>query len=160
MHRVVKIVAPLRIETEAACLARCNEFRIVEVALRNESKIAAQMCGKPVYLRGKLFEKMHRRPIVKGMYRIQAKAVEMVLPKPHQSVLEQKATCLLTAFLIQIHSRAPRCLISLSEVRPETAQIVSRRPKMVINHIEQHGQPTRMARIVVFFLFFWSFVFV
>ena len=71
----------------------------------------------------------------------------MIVPKPHESIVDEEPAYLITAAIVQIDCFPPRRSVFRSEIRPESVQIVARRPQMVIDHVQKQGETLRMRRV-------------
>src|SRR6478752_5236383 len=64
----------------------------------------------------------------------------MEVAQPHSGVVTKKPPHLPRARLLQIRGAPPRCLVSIREIWTELAGVIPARTKVVVDHIEQHGQ--------------------
>ena len=146
-QRVMKVIAPLRIQPIPIGLTRAHNPRIVQVALGNQVKLLRQRGAQPLHLARKLLQKVHRRQVEKRMDRVEPQPVAVVLPQPHQRVIDKKPPYLIAALAVQIHRIAPRRLAVGIQVRPKLRRVVPHRPEVVVHHVQNHAQPAGMARI-------------
>ena len=98
------------------------------------------------YFACELLQKMDGRAIDKRMDRVDAQAIDMKIAQPHQRVVAKKAPHLGCAFRFEIHRSAPRRVVRIHNVGPVFAGVIAHRAKVVVNHIEQHGQAALDAR--------------
>src|SRR5882757_5508303 len=78
MQRVMKIVIPLRIEAIAACFARRDDSRLIEIALRYHDKVTTERGLQLADLGAQLLEKMNRRGVEDRMDRIDTQTVNAI----------------------------------------------------------------------------------
>src|SRR5262245_35709560 len=81
------------------------------------------------------------------VHRIDAQSVEMKLIDTHQSILDEKLPDVIAMRSVEIQGHAPRGLVSIGEIRSELAQIVSFGAEVVVDDVEDHGQPTLMRSV-------------
>ena len=137
---VMKVVAPLRVHAKAASLAWKDEARIVEVALRDQDELTAQGCAERFGFSGKLLKEVNGGAVNEGMYCIQAQSVDVIIAHPHQRVVDEEAPYLARTFIFKIDSAAPGCLVRVVKIGAKLSGVVSDRPKVVVDHIEQNRQ--------------------
>src|SRR5215470_5835585 len=66
---------------------------------------------------------------------------------PVEGILNEKPPYLIAVRTIEIEGCPPRGLIALCKIRAKTAQIISFGTKVVVYHIQHHGQATLMTGI-------------
>src|SRR5215469_823826 len=64
-----------------------------------------------------------------------------------ESFLYKVADYVIALGSIEVDRRAPGRVVTVREVRPKFGQVVSLGPKMVVDHIQHHGEPHSMAFI-------------
>jgi hypothetical protein len=147
VERVVKVVTPLCVDAVAVGLARPDHCRVVQVALGNEHQMAAEDVFERVDLLGQLLEEVPRRGVDERVNGVEPQAVEVVVAEPHRRVVAEEPAHLVAAGVIEVHGVAPRRVVAIREVRPELANVVTGRPEVVVDDIENNGQAMRMTRI-------------
>src|SRR5262245_8373147 len=83
--------------------------------------------------------------IENGVDGIEAYCVEVIIRNPFQRVRYKEMTNLITIHVIEVHRGSPRCLVPLGEVRCEVRKVIAFRSKVVVNNIQNNGQPTLVA---------------
>ena len=105
---MVKIVAPLSIEPVSTRLFRLHDPGVVQIALGNQDEMLSHRCFQPSHFPGELLQKMDRRAIIKGVHRVQAQSIHVVVAQPHQRVVDQEAAYFGGAGFFEVDSVAPR----------------------------------------------------
>src|SRR4051794_12476186 len=77
------------------------------------------------------------------MYSVQPQSVDVVVPKPHQRVVDDEAPDLVALRSIKVDGLSPR-IGSVAEVRPEQRQIVSARTEVVVDDIQDDRETAPM----------------
>src|SRR4051794_15244728 len=75
---------------------------------------------------------------------IDTKAIEMVIAKPHESVLDEEPPDPSAPRSVEVNSVTPWRSITAGVIRREVTQVIARRPKVVVDHIENDCEPARM----------------
>ncbi len=81
------------------------------------------------------------------MHGVQAQSIHVVIPQPHQRIVDQEPAHLGSASLFEIDRSAPGCGVVAGEIRTKLFQVIAHRSKVVVDHIQQHGEPFAMAFI-------------
>ena len=92
------------------------------------------------------------------MYGVQPQPVHVVVAEPLECVVDEEAPDVVTAGSIQVHCVAPRRVVAVGQVRPEFHEVVAVRPEVVVDHVQQDGQPSLVGRIHETFQSFGSTV--
>jgi hypothetical protein len=79
VHRVVQVVAPLRVESVATQLKGAHETRIVEARLGDQHEASAQPRLQRVHRVRQLLQDVHGRGVEDGVHGVEAKAVQVVV---------------------------------------------------------------------------------
>ncbi|CAM4231952.1 hypothetical protein DEMA109039_12130 [Deinococcus marmoris] len=128
-HFMVEVVHPDAVQTMFG-----DHFRDVAVVLGQQQMGAPQFMN----LRRQLLQDMQRAVVLHGGGGVQAQAIEAVLVEPHQRVASHVAAHV-DLGVIQAH--APGAGKALGKVAGAVAgQIIARRTKMVVHHVQQHAQ--------------------
>ena len=98
-------------------------------------------------LTSQLLHEVRRRTVHVSRDCIQPKSVEVVVTKPHQRVVDEEPPHFVAAGVLEVHRITPRRRMQTRQVRRELAGIVPIRPEVVIDHVQDHGQPLAMRRI-------------
>ena len=98
-------------------------------------------------LERELLEEVQRGAVVDRVHRVQAEAVEMVVAEPHAGVVAEEAAHLVALGAVEVHGRAPRRRVAARQVWAEAREEVPRGPEVVVDHVENGGEPPPMACI-------------
>ena len=79
--------------------------------------------------------------------RIEPKAVDVVLARPPQRVLDEEPPHLVGAGPVEVHGLAPRRPVPRREVRPVVREHVPLGPDVVVDHVQDHGEPAAVALV-------------
>src|SRR5580704_10214731 len=90
---------------------------------------------------------MNRRTVYELMHCIEPQAVDMIVAHPHNDVVAEEAPHLVAACTFEVDRAAPGCMMPVRHIRPELARIVSHRPEVVVDHIQDHTQTALMADV-------------
>ena len=82
-----------------------------------------------------------------AVHSIEAQAVKPIVTKPHQGIIDDEPAHPVAMRAIEIDCRTPHGLVLIGEVRSELPQMISIRPQMVINDVQQYGQTLCMTGI-------------
>ena len=104
-------------------------------------------CFEPSYFAGDLFQKMDGRAIHIGVHRVQAQSVDVVIAQPHQRIVDQEAAYFRGAGFFEIDRVAPGRGVAVGEIRSKFSQVITHRAEVVVDHVQQHGEPFAMAGI-------------
>lgn len=97
---------------------------------------------------GKLGDEMPRRVVNQPVCRIEPKAVEVVLVKPMQRVLDEEFAHVLGALVVEVNGGSPRTAMLPREVqRAEKRPGGTIRTKVVIDDVQQDREVETMGRI-------------
>src|SRR5579864_3048946 len=114
---VMKIVTPDCVQAKAAGFCGANHVGIVLVGFGNDTNLAAKLCGQRGDVGFDFGQNVARRIVLDGLYRVQAKAVHVVLAHPVESVLSKVSADAFAARLIEIDGFSPRRLMLVSKIR-------------------------------------------
>ncbi len=92
------------------------------------------------------------------MGRVDAQPVAVIVTQPHQGIVDEKTPDEFTALAIKVDSLAPRRIKQPMKIRGEFSEVVSFRPEMVVNHIQDDAQLALMACVDQLFESFRSAV--
>ena len=81
------------------------------------------------------------------MHRIQAQSIHVVMGQPHQRVVDQEAAHLGRPGFFEVDCVTPGRGMVIGEVRSKLAQVITYRTKVVVDHVQQHGESFAMACI-------------
>ena len=104
---MVKIVAPLSIETVPARLFCFYDPGIVQIAFGDQDEMLSHRCFQPSYFTCELLQKMNRRAVIECVHRVQAQSVHVVVAQPHQRIVDQEAANFGRAGFFEIDRVAP-----------------------------------------------------
>jgi hypothetical protein len=136
----MKIIAPLRGQSVAALLSRQQDLRVVQVALRDQPKLAAELFTRKADLILEFRQKVISAKIEYAVNRVEPQNINMVILEPEEGVFDEEPADMLALRPIEIDSLPPRCSISVSEIRPELGQIITFRAEVVVHDIERHRE--------------------
>ena len=146
VHGVVEVIAPLGGQPVPARLPGGDQPGIVGVGLGDQDQLAVQQRRQRLDLGRELLQDVERAAVFQGVHRVQPQAVQVIVAQPHQRVADQERAHLVRPGLVQVDRRAPRGDVRLGEVRSEVGQPVAD-ADVVVHHVEQDGQPARVARV-------------
>ena len=147
VQRVVKVVAPLRVEAQAADVAGPDHARVVEIALGDQPGGPPLPRGLGVKRVGDLAQDRLRRFVVDSLDRVEAQPVDVVLAQPVQGVVDEEAPHLVAVGAVEVQRVAPRRVMAVGEVRAVVGEVVPLRPEVVVDDVEDQGEPVRVARV-------------
>jgi hypothetical protein len=136
---VVQIVVPLRVKG-----FRRQIPRLVGVVLQNQMHLPRVADCSPHALR-QLSQDVGCGIVRDRMHRIQAQAVEVIFLQPVQRVLDEEFTHRGAVRPVEVDRRAPGGVVLLAEeIFRVGVQVVSFRPEVVVDHVQQHHQAARV----------------
>ena len=147
MQRVMKIVIPLRIKTIATCFSRRYDSRIVEIAFRYHDEMAANDCFQLADRGAQLLEKVNRRRVEDRMDRVDTQSVHAIVAEPHQRVVAEKSPDFVAIRIVEVNRIAPWRAIAICKVRTELREIISLRPQVIVNDVENNAELMTVRRI-------------
>src|SRR5579875_1664113 len=109
--------------------------------------MAAQSRAKPFDFCAELLQKVGRRAVEDRVHRIQSQSVEVIIPQPHQRVIDEKPSYFVAERTVKIQGLAPRYRVTVCEIRPELFEIVAMRAYVVVDHVQQNGERSLMAGV-------------
>src|SRR5688572_29822348 len=88
---------------------------------------------------------MDRAKIFNGMYGIHSNCINMKITKPHQYVFDKVLSHSIAPFVVKVDRFTPRGVVFISKIRTKGTEIISLRPKVIINNIKDHCNSFCMA---------------
>ena len=76
---VVKVVAPLGVETVSAGLLGLYYPGIVQITFGDQVEVLSHRCFESSYFTGKLLQKVNRRAVIESVHRVQAQSIHVVI---------------------------------------------------------------------------------
>ena len=146
VHRVVEVVAPLGVQSEAAGLARGDQARVVEVGLRDQRQRPALVRRHRGHLDRHLLEQVQLGLVVQRVHGVQPQPVDVVVGEPHPHVVEDQPAHLGRALAVEVHQVAPG-VAALLEVGAELRQVVAGRSEVVVDDVLDDAEPGRVAAV-------------
>ena len=145
----MKLIGPDRIEPVAAAVHRSapHELGVVEVRFGDDEQRAAGMAGQLAHRRAKLLEDGQRRGVDDGVNRIQPQPVAVIVPQPHQGVVDDERPHLGAVRAVEVDGVAPVGGVTVGEVGAELRQVVAGRTQMVVHHVDHHPDAAGVAGI-------------
>src|SRR3954452_17305742 len=98
----MKIVAPLCVHAISALIAALHDARIIQIALSNQYQVPPEFLTERLYFFTELSEKVPGTVVHQRMDRIQPQTVEVIVPEPHESVVDEEPAYLITAPIVEI----------------------------------------------------------
>ncbi len=145
VQAVVQIVGPLRLQAVSAAFARRDQLRVVEVGLGDQAERAADPGGERVHLDGQLLEHVHRATVRQRVHGVEPEPVDVEVPQPLQGVVDHVPADLVGVRPVQVQAGTP--VVATGEVRAELVEVRAGRPEVVVDHVEQHGEASRVAGV-------------
>jgi hypothetical protein len=96
---------------------------------------------------GELLEDVHRAGVVEGVDGVEAQPVDAELGHPHLGVVDHVRADEVRPGPVEVDRPPPRGGVAVGEVRPELAQVVPVGAEVVVDDVEEHGQPGGMAGV-------------
>ena len=147
VQRVVKIVAPLRVQRVTAALGGVQNFAIVHVAFGDEHNSPAGSRFQFFHGDFQFGQKMNCAEIADTIDGVQAQSVDAKFFEPIEGIGNKKIAHRAAMRAVEIQRRTPRGAVTVREVRAEFAEVISLRAKMVVDHIENDGQSANVSGI-------------
>src|SRR5437867_9100614 len=144
---MMEVVAPLRIEPEAEQLFGSDHAGVVEIALRDRVNAPSQLARAIAHRCRQILKEWLRGMIDDRVHCIDAQRIDVKLIDPHQRVVNEKPADMIAVWAVEVQRLAPWRLVTVSEVRPELAKVVSLRPEMVVDHVENQREIALMRSV-------------
>jgi hypothetical protein len=126
---------------------RPHDARVVRVALGDQDLRAARLLADALDEERQLLQKRRRRAIDQRVHRVQPQAVDAEVAQPLRGVVQQERAHAVAAGTVEVDRVAPRRLRGVGEVGPEARQVVPVRSEVVVDDVQDHGEPARVARV-------------
>src|SRR6267142_6470175 len=94
-----------------------------------------------------VFEKAKGRMVENRMHRIEPERIDVAINDPVERVLNKITAHLVAPRTIEIDRLSPRRLISIGEIRAKLWEIISFRPEVVVNHVQNHREAASVAGV-------------
>src|SRR5271154_3273394 len=133
---VVKIVAPLGVEREAAAFRRIENFSVIQVAFTDEHHLSAQTFFELLHAFREFSEKMMRAEIADAVDGIEAQPIEAKLLEPIQCVGNEEIAHRAVVPAVKVQRGAPGSAIARGEVTAKLAEIISFGAEVIVDDIE------------------------
>src|SRR5271154_3351995 len=146
---VMEVIAPLGVDAVASGLTRSDDSRIVEIALGDQDEATPESSGEYCHLRRQLLQKVNGGAVDERVDGIEAQAIDVIVAHPHERVVAEKPAHLIAARILKIDRVTPWGAVVVSKIKigTELAGIITDRPEVVVDHIEQHCQTAQMGGI-------------
>ena len=151
MHRMMEIVAPLRIQPETSpargrenALAGGDQGGVVEVRLGDQRQGPAQIRAQRTGLLRHLLENVSVGCIDESVHRIEPQPVDVVVAQPHRDVVENVAAHLR---LVEVDRRTPGVRALRVHDGCQLRQVVAARSQVVVDDVLDDRETARMAGI-------------
>src|SRR5512146_3000533 len=136
MDCVVEVVAPNAV---AAVLGDVSG--IVLVGFRHDGDGATEFAPKGMNALGYLGDDVFGRIVLDGLNSVKAQAVNVILGDPIQGVAGDESSDGSTAVVVVVDRFTPRGLVPSGEIRTELAKIVAFVAEVVVDDVQDHGEP-------------------
>ena len=113
-----------------------HKFGVVQIAFGDQGEPLAKHGAEALHIGGELLHKVHSRAVDVLMGGVQPQRVAVVVLQPHQGVVDEKLPDLVTSALVEVHGRAPRCVVLVRQVRAEAVCVVPHRTEVVVDHVQ------------------------
>ena len=149
VQRVVDIVGPLPVHAQRPRhrTYRRNRGGLVAIRLREQRELASRFPFPDARLVAQLGQVMARGIVLELVDSVQAQPVHLVLHQPLPARTQQEVAHLAAARLIQIDGIPPRGVVGAGEVRSELRQVVALRALVVVDDVQDHAEPARVAGV-------------
>src|SRR5690606_31453014 len=125
VHRMVKIVVPLRIHAGTAKFARASQGRIVPIILGDQINPTVEAFTMLTYRRNEFLHKGEGRVIENVVGRIQPQCIEMKLAYTVERVFDEKSANFIAIGSVEVDSFVPWSFVAICGVRTEFAHTVA-----------------------------------
>ncbi len=142
-----EIVAPDRVEPVPLLVERRKQLGVVHIAFGDQVQLTTVVLlhlGKRLT---DLSDDMLRRLVENTVGRIEPQPVKVELLDPIDGVPHDVVAHHGAVFVIQSRCVSPHRLMPLGNITPKRMQIISLGAKVVINHVQHHGQAALMRRV-------------
>ena len=146
----MEIVSPDRVDTQAALVPWAQVARVVLVRLGDQdARVQLGQFGQDVF----------GRCVEDGVRRVEAQAVDVVLAEPVPGIVEHELAHPLTVRPVVVDRIAPGRVIAIGEVVVrERPQVIAVRPEVVVDDIQDDGQPVLVGGVDKAFEAVWAAV--
>ena len=141
MERMMKIVVPLGIEAVSPLVARGDDSRIIEVAFRYKVYRPPKPPLLPAHRLVEFDKEVAGSQVEHAVNRINPQRVHVIFADPVQRVGDKEGPDIVAVGTVKIDGISPGSTVPVGEVVSVIPQIIPFRPKVVIDHIEDHRQP-------------------
>src|SRR5579863_1837194 len=140
VHRVMEVVAPLRVHSISSMLGIAQDSGIVQIALGNQIQTPPKTRRQICYERFQLLQKMPGAKVENPVDRVQAQRVKVEFVKPVQCVLDEKPPYFIAVLTVEIDRLSPGSLVAIGKIWAKSIKVVAFGAKMVVNHVQNHRQ--------------------
>ena len=142
----MEVVVPHRVEAEAAPLGRQQLLRMLRLVLGDHDD-RARLRGFARSAR-ELREDVRSAVVEDRLRRVEAQSVQVELADPVARVAENEIARALRVLAVEVQRFAPFGVVARAEVvRAEALQVVAVRPEVVVDDVEDHGEPERVRAV-------------
>src|SRR5882762_8009426 len=117
VHRVMKIIAPLRWHAQSAFATRTQYPCIVQIALRDQRNDSPGSVGESVNLLRQFGEKRKRAGIKDSVNGVESQHINMKIFQPVESVFDEKPAYVVAVGSVKVQRRSPRRLVMFGKIR-------------------------------------------
>ena len=141
MDAMMEVIVPLSVKTVSAYVGRANDAGIVKITFRHYVNPSIQLLRALVHSQRQFVEKMARGKVENAVNSVYSQGINVKLAHPVNSVVDEELPNLIAMRAVKINCGPPRRSVSFREIRSEIGQVVALRAEVVVNHIQDHGQP-------------------
>src|SRR4051812_35448190 len=109
--------------------------------------MATQMSLQLLYLTCQLLQKWNRRRVDDRVNRVQSQPVDVIIAQPHERVIAKETADFVAIRPVEVERISPRRVMARGKVRTEHGQVIATRSEMVVDDIEQYGEPALVAGV-------------
>src|SRR6476646_9738796 len=100
MERVMEIVTPLCVHAIAALHTALYDTGIVQITFGYKYQFPPEFVPERLHFFTQLSEKVLRTVVYKRMNSVQPETIEVIVPEPHDSVVDEEPSYLITALVV------------------------------------------------------------
>jgi len=146
-QRMMEVVVPLSVKAMPAVRRWIDDTCVIQVAFTDHEDLPLKIRRLFMDHTGQLSQNVTGAEVVNAVNGIQSQRVHVILSNPIECIADEKMAHRLTIWTIVIDSITPRRPIAIREIGAEVSQIISFRAQMVVDDVQDHGKPRRMAGI-------------
>ena len=141
MDAVVEVIVPNAVQPISAAFSRANQANVVLIALGNDMNKTTRASRFLLDRRLNVGEDMAWTEVEDGVNRVQPQTVHAKITHPHPRVVDDKLPHGIAVRAVVVDGPAPRSAVAIGKVGAVVGKVVSFGTEMVMDHVENHGQP-------------------